>query len=71
MSDTHMVEYMLPKCPRCGSDGPERGISVHDPAKTFIHECSDCGLVSRLSVDTAIARWQSADEDNYREHMWR
>ena len=42
-----------------------------DPAKTSIHECIDCGVVSRLRVNTAIARWQSADEDNYREHMWR
>ena len=56
MSDTHMVEYMLPMCPHCGSDwASEREVSVHNLAKTFIHECLDCGHTSRLWANTAIA----------------
>ncbi len=70
MGSSQMVERMLARCPCCGSDwAPEREIRVNDPAKTFRHECSDCGHISRLRVDAAIARRYAADEDNYRRRM--
>jgi uncharacterized Zn finger protein len=69
MSDTHMVEHLRARCPDCGYD-EERDISVHDRAASFVFECPQCGRRSRPRVDTAIARWQVADEDNYRDDMW-
>ena len=69
MSDTHMVDHMLARCPRCGRNGwndEELETGVHGRPKTFVYECRDCSYVSRLRVDTAITRWQERNEANRR-----